>query len=40
MIYEYPNDPFSFGTTARLQQQIKQEKEDFKREEIKKEEGK
>lgn len=34
-----PPNPFSFGTTARLQQQIKSEKEDFKREELKKEEG-
>ena len=37
--YKQP-DPFSSGNTARLQQQIRSEKEDFKREELKKEEGK
>jgi hypothetical protein len=34
--YKQP-DPYSFGTTARLQQQIRAEKEEFKTEELKKE---
>jgi len=35
--YKQP-DPFSFGTTARLQQQIKAEKESEKREQEEKDE--
>lgn len=39
MSYSYPNDPFSFGSTKQMQDRIKRDKEEFKAEEIKKDEG-
>lgn len=37
MTYEYPNDPYSWGNTDRMDRMIKQEKEDCKKEELEKE---
>jgi len=37
MTYEYPDNPYSWGNTKRMSDQIRQEKEDAKKEELEKE---
>ena len=37
MTYEYPDNPYSFGNTDRMDRIIKQEKEAIKRKEIEEE---
>lgn len=39
MNYEYPNNPYSFGSTVKMSKSIKDEKENFKKEEMEKEEN-
>ena len=39
MRYYDPPNPYSFGDTAKMERMMKKEKENFKREELQKEEG-